>query len=325
MKEAEFYVREDNHKVRCLLCPRKCLIENGRAGACFIRKNVNGSLRAESYSMAAAVNTDPIEKKPLFHYYPGSKVFSVGASGCNMTCGFCQNHEISRNKGREIPLSPDEIVSLALEKGCVGVACTYSEPLAWYEFSLETAEKAKLAGLKSILVSNGFINPEPFKKLLPFIDAANIDLKTFSARRYKEIGGELETVKNTIKTLLQAGIPTEISSLAAPGMWDEDSFGEMCAWLGETETYIPLHINAYFPAYRYSEPPTSVRTLINYKNIADKYLKYVYIGNARIEGASDTRCHKCGETLIKRSGYRTEIFISEPECPKCKTNLPLVL
>ena len=325
MIKANFYTTDSNCNARCLLCPKMCIIKSGELGYCMARINIDGILYSRNYFKVAAANIDPIEKKPLYHYKPGSKTFSIGAYGCNMRCNFCQNHTISISDRLGEDIQPESIISSAQNYNCSSIAYTYTEPTVWYEFIHNMSLISKSFNIKNIMVTNGNINPKPLQKLLPLIDAANIDIKTFSDELYQSIGGSLKSTGNTIKSFFEAGTHIEISSLIVPDMWNEYMFENMCEWLANINQFIPLHINRYFPAYKCTLSPTKNEMLTHFKNIADKYLKYVYIGNIDDENTSNTVCHECGETLIKRRRYNTKILLSENKCLKCASNIPIHL
>ncbi len=320
MKEALFYEKLNEKKVRCNLCPHGCTIANGSSGICLIRKNVDGVLFQTSYSEISSINLDPIEKKPLYHFYPGSDILSIGTNGCNLTCAYCQNFSISRNITPRQSILPETLVEIAKKEGSIGIAYTYNEPTIWYEFVYDTAKLFNEHNLKNVLVTNGYINPSPLKQILPYIHAANIDLKTFSEQKYKMLGGGLKEVLNTIETMFKNDIHIEITHLAVENYTtDLKEFDEMCRWISTLSKDIPLHISRYFPCYKLSLPPTSKEYLFNLFDIAKKYLHYIYLGN--ISEKNDTYCPKCGHKLIERIGYRTISYITDNTCPICKNSL----
>ena len=323
MKEALFYELIDKEKniVQCLLCPKECIINDGKAGFCRARKNINGKLYSLIYSKISSAGFDPIEKKPLYHFLPGSSVLSVGTVGCNFSCLFCQNWQISQSDIEETTLdnlSPEKTVSLAVKKHSPGIAYTYSEPLIWFEYLLETAKLAKKNNIKNILVSNGFINHEPLIQLLPYLDALNVDLKSFRDTFYqKYCKGNLAPVLHTIE-LSKKYCHIEITNLIIPGLNDnEDEITEMINWIASLDPKIPLHFSRYFPCYKMNIPATPISTLYKARDIAQKKLKYVYIGNILDEEANATHCGTCKELLIKRTGYKT-INFGLDRTGKCK-------
>ncbi len=281
MKEALYYEKKDNLKVKCLLCPKCCMITEGNTGICRVRKNIEGTLYAISYGKITGFYLDPIEKKPLKHYKKGSMVFSLGSYGCNLTCKFCQNYEIAHGNPRTIDLSIDAVIKKAKEDPrSIGIAYTYNEPLINYEFTLACAKKAKAEGLDNILVTNGYINEEPLKELLKYIDAMNIDLKAFNNDFYKNIcGATIEEVKRSI-ALSAKLVHVEITCLVIDGLnSNADEILEMVQWIASIDKDIPLHLARYFPRYKMTRPATEVDTLLKLYKIAKKDLNYVYLGN----------------------------------------------
>lgn len=326
MVEASYYTELDDKKVLCTLCPARCRLKPGQTGSCKIRKNIDGKLYALTYGLLSALHTDPIEKKPLYHFFPGKPVLSAGSVGCNLHCVFCQNYDISQqgpDHFRLQKLEPQELVSDATSmKNNIGIAYTYNEPLIWFEYVRDTAVLARKAGLKNILVSNGYINPEPLEELIPFIDAVNIDLKAFDDAFYRKYtASRLSPVLESLKILVRHQVHTEITILVIPGLNDdEEKFGQMCSWIEENlgrDTV--LHISRYFPAWKMTLPPTPPQTLEKLYHLALHYLNYVYVGNIHLTEGSDTRCPECHTTVIRRSGYYTEVtgLDSHGNCVKC--------
>jgi pyruvate formate lyase activating enzyme len=281
MKEALYYEKREEHKVKCMLCPKYCLISEGNKGICHVRKNVNGKLYALSYGKITGYHLDPIEKKPLYNYKKGSMIFSIGSYGCNLTCKFCQNYEIAHNNPRTIDLSIDEIIEKAKEDPrSIGIAYTYNEPLINYEFTLACAKKAKEEGLDNVLVTNGYINEKPFKKLIKYIDAINIDLKAFNNDFYRNIcGGTIEEVKKSI-ILADKETHVEITCLVIDDLnSNQEEILNMVQWIASIDKNIPLHLARYFPRYKMTKPATKVYTLFNLQDMAKKHLNNVYLGN----------------------------------------------
>jgi pyruvate formate lyase activating enzyme len=319
MKEALYY-EQHNGKVKCLLCPHYCIIEKDRTGICGVRKNTDNKLFTLNYNRATSVSMDPIEKKPLYHFHPGSMILSIGTAGCNLSCGFCQNFSISQDSN--IPtqkITSGQAVEIAKKQNSFAIAYTYNEPFIWYEFVLEAAKLAKENGIRNVLVTNGFVDPQPLKEILPYIDAANIDLKAIDDGFYKKIcGGRLEPVLNTIKAMYgRAHI--ELTNLVIPTLNDsEEKIKALADWVAGVGADIPLHFSRYFPCYKMDIPPTPESTLKNARQIAMKKLKYVYIGNTADEEADTTYCHKCKKAIILRSGYSiTGYKIKEGKCEYC--------
>ncbi len=328
MKEALYYEKRDDLEVKCLLCPQLCTIHNGKHGFCYARVNRDGVLYSEIYNQAMAANLDPIEKKPLYHFYPGSAIYSLGTRGCNQRCDFCQNWHMLQPEATTFEITAQRAVKEAMDQRSVGIAYTYNEPLIWYEFVLECAELAKSRGLKNVLVTNGMINPEPFRKLAPLIDAMNIDVKSMEDDFYKRIcKSQLEPVLQTCRMAVQEGIHVEITNLVIPTLNDSpeliERLTDFVVGLGEN---IPLHFSAYFPCYKMNIPPTPLSTLLRAKEIAEEKLHYVYLGNVRAAGVGDTRCPQCSNLLVKRSGYFTELKgVEGRKCARCGRPVDLVL
>ncbi len=312
LKEAYFYQRLDNQAVQCQLCPRQCVILPGRRGFCGVRENRNGKLFSLVYARPCAVHIDPIEKKPLFHFLPGSSAFSIATAGCNLKCVFCQNWQISQARPEEVKytyLEPQDIVDRAKQAGSPTIAYTYTEPVIFYEYMFDTAKLAKVQGIRNIMHSNGHINEEPLRQLCRYLDAANIDLKGFSQEFYGKMTlGDLDSVLNTLKILKQEGVWIEITNLIIPGYNDnEEDIIKMCLWIVENlGEDVPVHFSRFWPMYKMlTLYPTPVTTLERAKSIAqDCGLKYVYLGNITPgHPGESTYCPYCGNVVVKRSGY----------------------
>lgn len=285
MQEARYYEPLGEEQVWCHLCPHNCKIKAGQLGICCGRQNIEGVLYTLNYNRVTSLAVDPIEKKPLYHYYPGRNILSVGTFGCNFRCGFCQNWEIAHQDSpatREV--TPETLVKVALEAQkasySIGIAYTYSEPLIWYEYVYDTAKMAHQQGLKNVLVTNGFVQKEPLLELLPFIDALNIDVKAFTEEYYrKTCGGKLEPVLRTVE-LAQESCHVEITTLVVPGMNDSDQeINALVDWIASLNPRIPLHFSRYFPQYQFDLPATPLETLARACEIASSKLDYVHIGN----------------------------------------------
>lgn len=277
----------DDGRVKCLLCPHHCHISEGRTGICRSRRNEGGVLLSEVYGRPCSLAIDPIEKKPLYHFHPGTKCLSIACTGCNFRCLNCQNHEISQVAPSEVghyDLSPEAIIELCIEHRCPGIAYTYTEPLTYLEYITDTARLAHEAGLWNILVTAGYVCQEPLKDLLPYLDAANIDLKSFSDDIYMQVsGGHLQPVLDTILAMRDAGVWIELTNLLIPGINDDmQMIRQMCQWIaGNGFADNPLHFSRFFPRYKMQDiPPTPVHTLKAAKQIAlEEGLKHVYLGN----------------------------------------------
>ena len=273
-------------KAVCGICPRSCELEEGALGFCRARVNRNGAVVCENYARVTSIALDPIEKKPLRRFFPGSKILSVGSYGCNMSCAYCQNSEISMARGEYVEwqvISPEALIahSEALKpSGNIGVAFTYNEPLIGYEYVLDCAKLAKERDLKVVLVTNGMINSDPWQKLLPYIDAANIDLKVFSREGYRSLGGSLDTVLEAISIAAER-IHVEVTTLIVPDLNDDEQMlRKQALWLSGESPEIPLHLSRFFPMYHMRQAePTMPETILRLTEIAKEYLRYVYTGN----------------------------------------------
>lgn len=317
MKEALFYKRLKEKKIGCELCPHRCILEEGRVGRCGVRQNIDGTLIAKNYGMISALNMDPIEKKPFYHFYPGEEVLSIGSIGCNMNCAYCQNYEIAKEfKG--VPTKEYTYEDILRNFKGLGVAFTYNEPTVWYEFMLDVAKLAKCCSKKTMMITNGFIEREPLLELTPYIDGFSVDLKGFTEKIYFKLGGTLEGVKNTLKVIVGRKKHLEIEFLLVPELNDDrKTFIEMVKWIrDELGSNIVLHINGYYPSYKLETPATPKKVLLEFHKEAKKYLNYVYIGNAGID--IDTVC-SCGNLLVQRGGWNVEMIgLSEDgRCNKC--------
>jgi len=321
MKEALFYEKRDDGRVDCKLCPHLCTgIAEGKAGRCRVRKNVGGKLHSLIYGELTSINLDPIEKKPLYHFHPGSSILSIGTWGCNLRCAFCQNWQISQQEAATESVTPEEIAGGAGREGSIGVAYTYNEPSIWFEFVYDCAVRVREAGFKNVLVTNGYINPEPAAKWLPLIDALNIDIKSMDDEFYRsQTGGTLAPVlASAVQARKQAHV--EITNLVIPTLNDtDDHFRRLAKWLAENlGRDVPLHLSAYFPRYRMKIDATPVETLERAFGICSEFLDYVYIGNAVASAGRDTSCPACGEVLVSRFGYRVAVKnLKGSTCGRC--------
>lgn len=287
MKECRYYRRLDHDVAECLLCPHHCRIANGKTGVCRSRRNYDGTLVSEVYAQPCSLAIDPIEKKPLYHFHPGTQCLSIACTGCNFRCLNCQNHEISQVAPNEVGhynLSPQEVVGLCLEHHCPGIAYTYTEPLTYIEYVADTARLAHDKGLWNILVTAGYVCHEPLADLLPFIDAANIDLKSFRDDIYHRVsGGHLSVVLDTILAMHDAGVWIELTNLLIPGVNDDmDMIRRMCQWIVKNGlANSPLHFSRFFPQFKMRDiPPTPLSTLKKAQQIAqEEGVRHVYLGN----------------------------------------------
>ena len=330
MREVIHYERREQNLTACRLCPKLCSIREGKYGFCGVRQNRGGTLFATNYGKVSSCALDPIEKKPLYHFYPGSCILSFGSAGCNLRCGFCQNWSIAQGDPPTREVSPAEAVELARlqrERGYpnTGIAYTYNEPLMWYEYVLDTAVLAWEAGLKNVLVTNGYINETPLLELLPDIDAMNIDVKGFTDKYYREsCKGSLEPVLRTVE-IARTRCHVELTTLLVTGLNDsEEEISRLVEWVASLDPEIPLHFSRYFPNYNVDLPATPLETLQKAREIALSRLAYVYIGNAPQLDAGDTICPRCGETLIVRMGYTTRAAgLERKKCRACGREIRL--
>jgi len=319
MKKALFQKPLSDKRVKCLLCPHECELNNGEYGLCLGRVNHNGILYAENYQRAVTIAIDPIEKKPLFHFLPGSEILSTATYGCNMKCPFCQNYDISQFKIPTKDITPAELVDMAVKRGIPSIAFTYNEPTIWYEMIYDTAKYAKEKDINIVLVTNGLINKRPLATLTKYIDAMNIDLKSFNKTTYNNIlHGDLDTVLRTIKYSFSQGIHVEVTNLIVTGLNDtEEEINKLIDWVASVSPDIPLHFSKYFPNFNFDNPPTSPEILDYAYRKAIEKLNFVYTGNV-IGGHENTYCSKCGELLIERNYYSVKSYkLKNGKCPKC--------
>lgn len=315
-------------KVACDLCPVGCTLKPGAVGPCGTRMNHDGVMRPLHYGELVSAGLDPIEKKPLYHFHPGRPILSVAAPGCNLHCRFCQNWTISQGDPPVTSTaSPEQVVHQALDAGSVGIAYTYSEPLVWFEFVRDTARLARAQGLVNVVVTNGFLNPEPLAELLPWIDAANVDLKAMDDDFYRRVcQGRLQPVLDSIAAFHAAGVHLEVTNLIIPGHNDADEqIDRLAAFVADLDTDIPLHLSAYFPAWKMEAPPTPRATLERAFERASDRLPWVYLGNSSSKIGRDTVCPGCGETVIRRAGFQARLRLKEDgRCWCCDRPLPIV-
>ncbi len=324
-KEAMFQ-EETARGIMCRICPNECVLKEGELSKCNNRKVIKSKLYTLAYGNPCSANVDPIEKKPLFHFLPGTRAFSIATAGCNLVCLNCQNwtiSQISPEKSRNFDLMPEKVVAECVSKGCESIAYTYSEPTTFYEYVYETATIARKSGIRNVVKSNGYIYPEPLKKLCSVIDAANIDLKAFSESTYLKLsGGKLQPVLDSLKVYRDTGVWLEITNLIVP-TWTDNSeeIRKMCRWLSDNGFRdTPLHFSRFYPTYKLEQlPPTPVDILNNASQIAkEEGMNYVYTGNAPGNEVSDTKCPSCKSTLVGRQGYRiTANNLKDGKCSKC--------
>ena len=327
-REAMLYERSAGGAVRCNLCAFRCIIRPGALGVCGVRRNVDGSLRTLVYGRAATRQIDPIEKKPLFHFYPGTTAYSIDTVGCNMRCRFCQNWQASQAARRGTAITgpqvpPEQIVRAAVESGCRSIAYTYTEPAIFFEYAYDIARLANDAGLANIFVTNGYETDEAVRTIRPYLDAANVDLKSFSDDFYRrQCTARLQPVLDTLRLMRRLGIWLEVTTLIIPTLNDSDEeLRALASFLVEElgpET--PWHVSRYFPAYRMRAiPPTPTETLERAWRIGRQAgLHHVYVGNVSAGDMENTRCHGCGHLLAERRGFaHVHTLLEDGRCPQC--------
>jgi len=332
MKEAYLYEKLDNARVKCHLCSHGCLIKDGAKGICNVRENREGTLFTLVYGKVIAMNVDPIEKKPLFHFLPGSRSFSMATPGCNFKCRFCQNSEISqmpadhnRITGEEMP--PSEIVKRAKETNSATIAYTYTEPTIYYEYALDISRLAVKEGIRNVFVSNGYMTDDCLMDINPDLHGINIDLKGFTDKFYKkQCGASLAPVLNSIRKARELGIWVEVTTLLIPGLNDSDKeLKDIAEFLAGVDPSMPWHISRFHPTYRLTDiGPTPAEAIHRAKDIGYKSgLKYVYTGNLPGDDGEKTLCHGCGNLLIDRYGYSIKKYgIKDGRCPECSAEIP---
>lgn len=323
---ARYQEKLPDNVVRCHVCPHNCIVHEGKYGFCQTRVNYQGELYCIAYGNPCSISVDPIEKKPLFHFFQAAKIYSLGTAGCNFRCLNCQNWKISQSSLKELDhydLMPEQVVQQALHHGTNMIAFTYTEPTVFYEYVYDTAKIAHEKGVKTVFISNGYINEKPLIDLCPYLDAANIDLKCFDNAVYRKLaGGQLLPVLNTLKTLKENSVWLEITNLLVPTYSDSpEMIQAMCEWLvGNGFADTPLHFSRFFPTYKLAHlPPTSESILIQAKEIAGNAgMKYIYIGNLPDLHKENTHCPNCKRMVVERIGYVVEKnFIHNGQCGFC--------
>ncbi len=329
-KEASHYIQTPRG-VKCLICPNECTLKEGELSTCNNRVNEGGKLYTIAYGNPCAVHIDPIEKKPLYHFLPASSSFSIATAGCNLACLNCQNWTISQTsprKTRNHDLMPRALIERAAKDNCESIAYTYSEPITFYEYTYDSSKIARERGIKNVMVTAGYINEKPLRELTKYIDAANVDLKSFSDNIYLKLnGGTLQPVLNTLKVLKEEGVWVEITNLVVPGWTDDfDMIKKMCEWLySNSLCNYPLHFSRFHPQYKLTQlPSTPVATLEKAREIAlNAGIKFVYIGNVPGTKAENTYCPKCKKVLIERRGYTILANnITGSKCRYCGESIP---
>jgi pyruvate formate lyase activating enzyme len=344
---------DEGEWIRCDLCPHRCAVEDGGTGRCGVRQNVRGTLISRTYGRVCVRNLDHIEKKPIFHYRPGSRLLSLGTFGCNLSCGYCQNAVLAHSSGGDVPcadMEPREVVDLALREGVQGIAWTFNEPTMWSEFIVDTAKLARKAGLYTMVNTNGYILPAAADELFEHVDVANIDVKSFSERYYERVcGGSLREVLDTCVLARRKGVHVELTYLLVPGL--NDSAGEIARFsewaVASMGADTPVFFYRFHPSHELSGlPEQTMGVMLRSGGIAkDKGLRYIYFGGVTGEGGQDTACPSCGFLVVERTSKRpaeklclkgcevsrfcptfeVRLNTHAPSCPRCGASLPLVL
>ncbi len=323
---AKYSLKEKNNRIRCTLCPYNCLIAEGHRGVCRIRSNKGGVLIAETYNTISAMNLDPIEKKPLYHFYPGSSILSVGTIGCSFQCMFCQNWELVEGSVPTHEITKEQLYEQAKQMDSIGLAYTYNEPFIWFEFVYDTAKFLHERGMMNVLVTNGFVNPKPLEDITPYIDAMNIDLKAIDDDFYKRLcKGKLDPVKHTIEYAINKGVHVELTNLLVTGYnTSEDQIKRLVDYVASLGKDTILHFSRYFPSYKLDAPTTPHEVLEFAYNYASKKLNYVYVGNVIDSKTDSTYCPQCKNLLIERVGYTVRVKgLKDDHCGKCGARIPI--
>jgi pyruvate formate lyase activating enzyme len=334
MKEAMWYKKLSDERVRCDLCNHRCVINNGKRGICGVRENKEGTLFSLVYGKVIASHVDPIEKKPLFHFYPGSYSFSIATVGCNFKCTHCQNSDISQmpidnNRIMGQDILPEKIVELALSGNCQSISYTYTEPTVFMEYALDVAKIAKDKGLKNVYVTNGYMTEEVLNEIYPYMDAANVDLKGFTEEHYQNVcGARLKPIMDTIRLMKQLGVWIELTTLIIPTINDsEDDIRRLAEFIVSIGREIPWHVSRFHPTYKMNNlQPTPVRSVIKARQIGlEVGLRYVYTGNIQGDDGENTYCYSCGKSLIERHGYNIgHVHIKGSKCYFCGADVDMV-
>ena len=318
------YQEREGNRIRCITCPQNCKLKEGDLGVCGGRQVIDGRFIAVNYAQVSSLHMDPIEKKPLYHFFPGSDILSVGPNGCNLSCPWCQNWQISQDKMPTRTVLPNELADMIDALDGIGIAYTYAEPLIWFEYIRDAGKIVHERDLANVFVTNGYINEEPLKELLPIADAFNIDLKSADNLCYKNLcGGSLEDVQRTIRIVYEAGKHLEITHLIVTGVGDDlAKIEQLVDWIVDLDKSIPLHLSRYFPSNKFDDPPTDIGFMQQAYRMAKSKLDWVYLGNVWSEYGQDSNCPNCGALLVRRTGYNTEIVnLQGNRCNKCEMEL----
>jgi len=328
--EARYYEKLEHRKIKCVLCPRECIIDDQERGYCGVRENRGGTYYTLVHSRPCTAHIDPIEKKPLFHFLPGTQAFSIATAGCNVLCKFCQNWEISQTRPEQVrsyDMPPKEVARIASENKCASIAYTYTEPVIFTEYMYDSTVAGHEKNVRSVMISNGYIQAKPMKDLCGVLDAVKIDLKAYTERFYKElVSGELRPVLETLVLLRKENMWTEIVYLVIPGQNDDPKeLADMCKWIAaELGVDVPVHFSRFHPQYRLTNlPPTPVKTLTRAREIGlDAGLHYVYVGNIPGHEGENTYCPGCHQILIRRVGFTIlENNLLNGQCPNCSQKI----
>ncbi len=332
-KEAMLYAKLDDGLVRCALCAHRCTIKEGRLGICGVRQNLGGVLYTLVYAEAIAVHVDPIEKKPIFNFLPGTRSFSIATVGCNFRCAFCQNADISQAPKEGFSLTaqefpPDEVVSAARRYGCESIAYTYTEPTIFFEYAYDSAKLAHQEDIKNIFVTNGYMTLEALEEISPYLDAANVDLKSFDDTFYRRVcGARLQPVLETIEAMHERGVWVEVTTLLVPELNDsEDEVRKIAQFLAAVDLDIPWHISRFTPRYKMRDKPsTPIDSIHRAAEIGREVgLRYVYVGNVPGDLHENTLCPSCGAVVIGRIGYHTTLYLDGNRCASCGREIAVV-
>ena len=333
LHKARLWKQAEEESVQCFLCAHRCRISEGKRGVCRVRVNRGGELYTMTYGKLISANADPIEKKPLFHFLPGTRSFSIATEGCNFQCDFCQNWQISQVDGnhlagRETP--PLDVVAGAKRANCASIAYTYTEPTIFFEYAEDCAKAARNAGLKNCFVTNGYQTPETIEAMAGLIDAANVDVKAFNDAFYRSLcKARLEPVKETVRLMRERGILVEVTTLVIPGQNDDpEELKALAGWLAGISPDIPWHVSRFHPDYRHDRSPaTPAETIFRAIDIGKAAgLRYIYAGNLRAGDFEHTFCHACGEIVIRRSGFWVEQKnLDGSKCGHCGVELPIIV
>ncbi|MBZ0263462.1 AmmeMemoRadiSam system radical SAM enzyme [bacterium] len=323
------YYSRHSDKIICEICPIQCKLSEGQVGLCLGREVIDGELITTNYGQLVALHLDPIEKKPLYHFKPGSEILSTGPNGCNLRCKWCQNCDISQLKANTHYYDPEHLIDQIESPNTIGIAYTYTEPLMWYEYLRDVMPLVHKIGKVNVLVSNGYISPKPLEDLVPYIDAANIDLKFIDENLYRKYAGcELGVIKKNIERMVEAGIHVELTHLLVSGLADNPVHtSRLAKWIASLDTSIPLHLSRYFPSHKWNNPATSISTLEACYQAAREHLTHVYMGNIQMQDGKDTHCSSCGEILIERSSYHTTLHQLDESgnCKKCGATSTIIM